>query len=56
MIKVGDEEIFLCGCGLSQDKPYCDGTHEKTQNEKNKVYFYDDKGNRVEMINFYSNQ
>jgi CDGSH-type Zn-finger protein len=23
------EELTLCGCGRSQDKPYCDDSHKK---------------------------
>jgi CDGSH-type Zn-finger protein len=22
-------EVFLCRCGRSQNKPYCDGTHKR---------------------------
>ena len=31
------ETIFLCRCGGSQKKPYCDGTHKRNgfQDEKN---------------------
>ena len=23
------EEIYVCACGRSQNKPYCDGSHKK---------------------------
>jgi len=23
------EQVFLCRCGASNDKPYCDGSHKK---------------------------
>lgn len=26
---VADSEVFLCRCGASKNKPYCDGTHKK---------------------------
>lgn len=32
-----EETMFLCRCGGSQKKPYCDGTHRKNgfRDEKN---------------------
>ena len=55
MIKAGNEEVHICGCGLSANKPYCDGTHKKTLSEGTKTYLYDQDGNRVEITSFYSN-
>ncbi len=38
--------IYICGCGLSKNKPYCDGSHKKTRAEAmGEVYEYDDAGN-----------
>ena len=28
-IEVEEGVIWLCRCGQSKDKPYCDGTHDK---------------------------
>lgn len=41
-----DEEhgdIAICRCGLSADKPFCDGTHQATADEEDGVcYKYED--------------
>ncbi len=55
VVKVGDQELHLCGCGLSENKPYCDGTHMKTVDERSKLYLYDKSGSRVELESFYNN-
>ena len=45
--------IFLCMCGLSHNKPYCDGSHKKTRDEEaGEVYAYDDQ-NRVKLPKAY---
>ncbi len=37
-------EIHLCACGLSKNKPYCDGSHAKAKSEeKGKLYTYDEQ-------------
>ena len=38
--------IYVCGCGLSKNLPYCDGSHKKTRAEAaGEVYEYDANGN-----------
>ena len=31
----GKRKIFLCRCGQSENKPYCDGTHRSINFESN---------------------
>jgi len=48
------QELHICACGLSQNKPYCDGHHRLTRDEEpGKIYVYRPDGTRVELINYY---
>jgi CDGSH-type Zn-finger protein len=50
-VEVGGETKFICGCGLSRNQPYCDGTHKTTvQEEPGRVYWYDQQGRRHESM------
>ena len=38
----GSETQFICGCGLSGNLPFCDGTHLATADEvPGQLYWYD---------------
>ena len=48
-VKVGDESKYICMCGLSKNKPFCDGEHKQTDGEEEgKLYKYED-GKRDEV-------
>ncbi len=48
-LTVGGETQYICACGLSNNLPYCDGSHELTKGEPaGKVQWYDEDGDRHE--------
>ena len=45
--------IWLCACGLSKNKPFCDSSNKKVRDEEpDGVYVYDDQG-RVKVKTEY---
>jgi CDGSH-type Zn-finger protein len=52
-IMVGAKSIWICMCGLSNNQPFCDDSHKKTADEEdNKIYAYENEGNRTEVKNW----
>lgn len=45
-----DKPVFVCGCGLTRNFPFCDGTHKQCRDEEDgKMYIYKDDGTREEV-------
>ena len=45
--------VYICACGLSKNKPFCDGTHRRTRDEDQQgEYVYDEAG-RVKVEKQY---
>lgn len=43
-----DKPVFICGCGLSRNMPFCDGCHKQVkQEEPGRLYVYDRERLRV---------
>lgn len=54
LIEVGGQTIAVCQCGLSRNKPFCDGSHAKTKGEEHgKLYVYDVQQNRVTLEDMF---
>lgn len=41
-VEPSDKHLWICGCGLSSNFPFCDGTHKRCTEEKpGMIYVYD---------------
>jgi len=49
-IKPQKQSVWICMCGLSKNQPFCDGSHQRIQDEpEGKIYEYDEQGYRREV-------
>ena len=51
-VKVGDESKWICMCGLSKNKPFCDGLHQQTASEEEGKLYHYEHGERIEVKDF----
>ncbi len=43
-----DKPVFICGCGLTKNFPFCDGTHKVCKQERpDRLYVYDAEKERI---------
>ncbi|MEJ8810332.1 CDGSH iron-sulfur domain-containing protein [Variovorax ureilyticus] len=55
-IDIGGETQFICGCGLSANQPFCDGTHKLTRDEQEgTLCWYDADMQRKEIGHAFPN-
>lgn len=48
-IEPQDKPIWICGCGLTRNFPFCDGAHKACKSEEpGKIAVYDSEGNLIE--------
>jgi CDGSH-type Zn-finger protein len=46
-IKVGEDSMWMCMCGLSNNQPFCDESHKIVADEDNRTYAYDKERKRT---------
>lgn len=55
--QIMEYELHICACGLSQNKPFCDGSHRITRDENpDNIYAYNEEKERVNVGKFYSSK
>ena len=55
-VTIGGEAKYICGCGLSDTQPWCNGTHKiARQEEPDKLYWYDTERKAYETKDEFPN-
>lgn len=51
-LKPQEQSAWICACGLSQNLPHCDGSHNKARKEEpGKCYLYNNDRTEVVDVN-----
>ncbi len=45
--------VYICACGLSKNKPFCDGAHKRTRDEDHAALYSYDEDARIKLQKQY---